>query len=71
VDLARQFGIPAGRSHQALDDSRTLASVVLALDHEKSCRARKTALVSVLDQLGIALALSDSQSLSPEAQMFF
>jgi len=71
VDLARQFGIPAGRSHQALDDSRTLASVVLALDREKSCRARKTALVSVLDQLGIALALSDSQSLSPEAQMFF
>ena len=45
VDLARQFGIPAGRSHQALDDSRTLASVVLALDREKSCRARKTALV--------------------------
>jgi DNA polymerase III epsilon subunit-like protein len=71
VDLARQFGIPAGRSHQALDDSRTLASVVLALDREKSCRARKTALVSVLDQLGIALALSDPQSLSPEAQMFF
>jgi len=70
VDLARQFGIPAGRSHQALDDSRTLASVVLALDREKSCRARKTALVSVLDQLGIALALSDPQSLSPEAQMF-
>jgi superfamily I DNA/RNA helicase/inhibitor of KinA sporulation pathway (predicted exonuclease) len=71
VDLARQFGIPAGRSHQALDDSRTLARVVLALDREKSCRARKTALVSVLDQLGIALALSESQSLSPEAQMFF
>jgi superfamily I DNA/RNA helicase len=71
VDLARQFGIPPGRSHQALDDSRTLASVVLALDREKSCRARKTALVSVLDQLGIALALSESQSLTPEAQMFF
>jgi hypothetical protein len=71
VDLARQFGVPAGRSHQALDDSRTLASVVLALDREKSCRARKTALVSVLDQLGVALALSDPQSFSPEAQMFF
>jgi superfamily I DNA/RNA helicase/DNA polymerase III epsilon subunit-like protein len=70
VDLARQFGIEAGRSHQALDDSRTLAKVVLALDREKSCRARKTALVSVLDQLGIALALSDPRSLTPEAEMF-
>jgi superfamily I DNA/RNA helicase len=70
VDLARQFGIPAGRSHQALDDSRTLARVVLELDREKRCRARKTALVSVLDQLGIALALSDQAALSPEAEMF-
>jgi len=70
VDLARQFGIPAGRSHQALDDSLTLAKVVLELDHEKRRRARKTALVSVLDQLGIALALSDPQALSPEAEMF-
>lgn len=69
VDLARQFGIPPGRSHQALDDSRTLARVVLELDREKRCRARKTALVSVLDQLGVALALSDQASLSPEAVM--
>ncbi len=69
VDLARQFGIPPGRSHQALDDSLTLAKVVLELDREKRRRARKTALVSVLDQLGIALALSDPQSLSPEAEM--
>jgi superfamily I DNA/RNA helicase len=70
VDLARQFGVPPGRSHQALDDSRTLAKVVLELDREKRCRARKTALVSVLDQLGIALALSDQETLSPEAEMF-
>ncbi len=70
VDLARQFGIPPGRSHQALDDSLTLAKVVLELDREKRCRARKTALVSMLDQLGIALALSDPQTLSPEAEMF-
>jgi superfamily I DNA/RNA helicase len=70
VDLARRFEIASGKSHQALDDSLTLAKVVLALDHEKRTRARKTALVSVLDQLGIALALSDPDTLSPEAQMF-
>lgn len=70
VDLARQFGIPPGRSHQALDDSLTLARVVVELDREKRRRARKTALVSVLDQVGLALALSDPESLSPEAQMF-
>jgi superfamily I DNA/RNA helicase len=70
VDLARQFGIPPGRSHQALDDSITLAKVVLELDREKRCRARKTALVGVLDQLGVALALSDPQTLTPEAEMF-
>jgi superfamily I DNA/RNA helicase len=70
VDLARQFGIPPGQSHQALDDSITLAKVVLELDREKRCRARKTALVGVLDQLGVALALTDSDTLAPEAEMF-
>jgi superfamily I DNA/RNA helicase/inhibitor of KinA sporulation pathway (predicted exonuclease) len=70
VDLARQFGIPPGRSHRALDDTRTLAKVVLALDDAKRCRARKTALVNLLDQLGIALALSDADALCPEARMF-
>lgn len=69
VDLARRFGIPPGRSHQALDDSRTLARVMLELDREKSRRARKTALVNVLDQLGLALALSDQESLHPEAAL--
>ena len=70
VDLARTFDIPTGRSHRALDDTLTLAKVVLALDNVKRCRARKTALVNVLDHLGVALALSDQESLCNEAQMF-
>ncbi|HEY2064726.1 MAG TPA: UvrD-helicase domain-containing protein [Gemmatimonadaceae bacterium] len=69
-DLARNFGIPTGRSHRALDDTLTLAKVVLALDEVKRSRARKTALVSALDQLGIALALSDEDRLGTEARMF-
>jgi superfamily I DNA/RNA helicase len=68
-DLARNFGIPTGRSHRALDDTLTLAKVVLALDEVKRSRARKTALVNLLDQLGIALALSDEASLCAEARM--
>jgi DNA polymerase III epsilon subunit-like protein len=70
VDLARQFGIPPGRSHRALDDTLTLAKVVLALDEVKLSRARKTALVNLLDNLGIALALSDEERLCAEARMF-
>jgi DNA polymerase III epsilon subunit-like protein len=70
VDLARNFGIPTGRSHRALDDTLTLARIVLALDEVKRSRARKTALVNLLDQLGIALALSDEESLCAEARMF-
>jgi superfamily I DNA/RNA helicase len=70
VDLARQFGIPPGRTHRALDDTITLAKVVLALDEVKLARARKTALVNLLDNLGIALALSDEERLCAEARMF-
>jgi superfamily I DNA/RNA helicase len=70
VDLARQFGIPPGRSHRALDDTLALAHIVLALDDVKRCRARKTALVNLLDNLGIALALSDEDALNTEARMF-
>ena len=68
VDLARQFGIDPGRSHRALDDTLALAKVVLALDDVKRSRARKTALVNLLDHLGVALALCDEDSLCPEAR---
>jgi superfamily I DNA/RNA helicase len=70
VDIARTFGIDTGRSHRALDDTMALAKIVLALDGVKRTRARSTALVNLLDHLGIALALSDESTLCTEAQMF-
>lgn len=70
VDLANQFGINPGRSHGALDDAQTLAKVFVKLDEAKLARARKTALVNLLDQLGIALALQDEGSLCDEARLF-
>jgi len=70
VDIARTFGIETGRSHRALDDTLALAKIVLALDGVKRTRARTTALVNLLDHLGIALALSDEEHLCAEARMF-
>jgi superfamily I DNA/RNA helicase len=70
VDIARTFGIDPGRSHSALDDTLALAKIVLALDEVKRTRARTTALVNLLDHLGIALALSDDATLCTEARMF-
>ena len=67
VDLARAFGVDAGQSHRALDDTRALALVFLALGEAKVARARKTALDNLLDHLGIALALSNEETLSEEA----
>ncbi len=70
ADLAHQFDIDPGRSHGALDDARTLAKVFVKLDEAKLARARKTALVNLLDQLGVALALQDKGSLCDEARTF-
>ncbi len=70
VNLARQFGIDTGQSHRALDDTRALAKVLLALNDMKLARARKTALVDLLGHLGIALALSDENALNEEALIF-
>ena len=67
-NLARVYGIPTGRAHHALDDTRTLAKVFLALGEEKMIRARKTAFDIVLDYLGIGLALSDRETLCVEAE---
>ena len=71
VDLARQFGIDAGQSHRALDDSRSLAHILLKLNETRLSRGRKTALVNLLDHLGVALALSDYDSFGPEGRLFF
>jgi DNA polymerase III epsilon subunit family exonuclease len=69
-DLARQFGIDTGTSHQALDDARALAQLFVKLDEAKVTRARKTAMLEILDQLGLALALADEGSLCDEARLF-
>lgn len=66
-DLAREFGVETGRSHHALDDTLTLAQVFLRLEQEKLARARKTALASLLDWLGLALVLNPEDSLPGEA----
>lgn len=68
-DVAGRYGIDPGQSHRALDDTRTLAQVFLALGEGKVARARKTALVSLLDHLGIALALADQETLGTEAKL--
>jgi len=69
ADIAGRYGIDTGQSHRALDDTRALAHVFLALGEAKVARARKTALVNLLDQLGIALALADQESLCAEAKL--
>jgi len=70
VHLARQFGVPCDRPHGALEDATTLAHVFLRLGERKRARARKTAMLGLLDHLGVALALSDESSLCEEARMF-
>ncbi|GAC1412172.1 MAG: hypothetical protein NVSMB53_08980 [Gemmatimonadaceae bacterium] len=69
--LAKRYGIHGGRSHSALDDCRTLAKLFPMLSETRLEYARKTALVNLLDQLGIALALSDRDSLCDEARKIF
>ncbi len=70
VDLARHFGVPTGKSHRALDDTRALAHVTLALGRAKVERARKTALSDQLGHLGVALALSGAELLKNEGVLF-
>jgi len=70
-DLAHAFGIALPQAHRAQDDARALALVFLRLQAEKLTRARKTALVHLLDYLGLALALADPATLSDEARALF
>ncbi|HEV8196117.1 MAG TPA: UvrD-helicase domain-containing protein [Gemmatimonadales bacterium] len=67
-DLAHHFGIALPQAHRAHDDAHALALVFLRLQAEKLARARKTALVHLLDYLGLALALSDAKTLTEEAK---
>lgn len=67
-DLAERFGIDTGRQHHALDDAVTLAGVVTRLSAERIVRARKAALVNVLDWLGLGLVL-DAPSKDKDVQV--
>jgi DNA polymerase III epsilon subunit family exonuclease len=57
--LAERFGVDKGRAHHALDDALTLGQVLAHLMAHRLARARKAALVNLLDQLGLALALAE------------
>ncbi|MCC6317544.1 MAG: UvrD-helicase domain-containing protein [Gemmatimonadaceae bacterium] len=61
-ELAHAFGIDAGASHRALDDTVALAQVFQRLNELKLARARKTALTNLLDHLAIGLALTPDRS---------
>lgn len=67
-DLAHAFGVDPGRAHHALDDSRTLARVLLGLESRRLRRARKTGEVGLLEHLAVALALSEPTDLNDEAK---
>ena len=67
-DLCNVYGVEKGRLHHALDDTRALAHVFLGLGETKVARARKTALDTLLDHVGVALALSDEETLCEEAK---
>ena len=68
--LAQKFNIEVGRAHHAFDDALMLAGVVPALNELRVRRARKIALVHLLDQLGLALALDQEGSTSKEDVLF-
>ncbi|HVZ49154.1 MAG TPA: UvrD-helicase domain-containing protein [Gemmatimonadaceae bacterium] len=68
-DLARHFGVDLEHAHRALDDTKALAQVMLALGRVRQQRARKTALAELLGHLGVALALCDEATLPAEARL--
>jgi superfamily I DNA/RNA helicase/DNA polymerase III epsilon subunit-like protein len=68
--LAQRFNVGVGRAHHALDDAMMLAGVVPKLNELRIRRARTVALVHLLDQVGLALALDPASSGSKEAALF-
>ena len=68
--LSRLYGVRLAQWHRALDDARALAKLFPALCEDRLQFARKTALVNLLDQLGVALALTDREELCDEARKF-
>lgn len=69
VDLAASFGIDAGRSHHALDDSRCLAQVFERLLAERTNRTRRTCLSRLLASFAIGAAIENRGDLTPEDRL--
>jgi len=69
ADLAERFGVKIGRAHHALDDAEALAHVFRGLTERKRLRARKAALVNLLDHLGLGLALEPKRQLGEEERL--
>ncbi|MCC6417488.1 MAG: UvrD-helicase domain-containing protein [Gemmataceae bacterium] len=65
-DLAVRFGVDAGRSHHALDDSLCLAGVFERLQAERARRSRQTCLPNLLDCLALGAAIEDRKPVHPE-----
>jgi superfamily I DNA/RNA helicase/DNA polymerase III epsilon subunit-like protein len=70
VDLAARFNVEVGRAHHAFDDAYMLAGVMPVLSELRIRRARKIALVNLLDNLGLALALVPTATPSDEEILF-
>jgi superfamily I DNA/RNA helicase/DNA polymerase III epsilon subunit-like protein len=70
MDLARRFNIFVGRAHHALPDARMLATVLPRLSALKAARARKAAMVHLLDYLGLSLALDGGGEREGEIRLF-
>lgn len=70
VYLAQRFNVETGRAHHALDDALMLAGVVPSLNELRVRRARTVALVHLLDQLGLALALDQTVPPTNEETLF-
>jgi superfamily I DNA/RNA helicase/DNA polymerase III epsilon subunit-like protein len=68
--LAERFNVEVGRAHHAFDDAYMLAGVVPALNTLRLRRARKIALVNLLDNLGLALALDPKPAQDDEETLF-
>jgi DNA polymerase III epsilon subunit family exonuclease len=69
TDLAERFGVSLPRAHHALDDAVALAHVLGGLNQRKRARARKAALVNLLDYLGLGLALESWAELADEDRL--
>ena len=67
--LADRFGVDKGRPHHAEDDALTLARVLRRLVAHKLVRARKAALVNLLDQVGLGLALAHDPAPTDERRL--